>query len=107
MTRRHAVQPYNPEAARWWHVAEVVLLLFAFAALGFALGMVYGDFLNTGRWQVTVNSAGVAFIGVPLGVFAAVAHALRVHAEDGPPMRIPEPWHPTSDELDDDEEAAP
>lgn len=85
MTGRRVRKAHNPSAAAFWRLAEVTLLVLAASALGSALGIVAADWIRTGHWQVTATSAGVAFLGVPLGVFAAVAHALRVHAIDGPP----------------------
>jgi hypothetical protein len=91
VTGRRARKAHNPEAAAFWRLAEVTLLGLGALDLGVVIGLVLGDWIDTGRWQVTITSAGVAFLGVPLGVGATVAHALRVQAIDGPPgVRLPD-----------------
>lgn len=89
MTGRRARRAHRPTAAFWWGTAKVLALIGASTALGVSLALVAGEAIYHGRWLVTPEAASVAFLALILCALAAVAHALMVHAIDGPPA---DPW---------------
>lgn len=85
MRGRHVDSAYNPTAAFWWGTLKYSLLIGAASTLGISLALVFGEWMVHGTWRVTGQAAGVAFLSLLQCALATVAHAMRVHAIDGPP----------------------
>jgi hypothetical protein len=102
---RRARAPFAPTAARFWWCVEVVLLIVAAAAFGVALGGIFGEAVNSGRWQVTGETAAMGFVGVFFGALTALSNVFRLRAIKGPgsasrgPNAVEEPG---ADELEPD-----